>query len=58
MNGVRTAEGGEGVTGAMIRARIRVDGKLLFMRIIHPQIHPCSTPAGNAALHAAKGAGR
>ena len=28
MDGVRTAEGGEGVTGAMIRARIRVDGKL------------------------------
>ena len=28
MDGVRTAEGGEGVTGAMIRARIRVDGRL------------------------------
>ena len=28
MDGVRTAEGGEGVTGAMIRARIWVDGKL------------------------------
>ena len=26
MDGVRTAEGGEGVTGAMIRARIWVDG--------------------------------
>ena len=26
--GVRTAEGGEGVTGAMIRARIWVDGRL------------------------------
>ena len=25
MDGVRTAEGGEGVTGAMIRARIWVD---------------------------------
>ena len=28
MDGVRTAEGGEGVTGAMIRARIWVDGRL------------------------------
>ena len=28
MEGVRTAEGGEGVAGAMIRARIRVDGRL------------------------------
>ena len=28
MDGVRTAEGGEGVTGAIIRARIRVDGRL------------------------------
>jgi hypothetical protein len=28
MDGVRTAEGGEGVTGAMIRARIRADGRL------------------------------
>ena len=28
MDGVRTAKGGEGVTGAMIRARIRVDGRL------------------------------
>ena len=28
MDGVRTVEGGEGVTGAMIRARIRVDGRL------------------------------
>ena len=28
MNGVRAAEGGEGVTGAMIRARIWVDGRL------------------------------
>ena len=28
MAGVRTAEGGEGVTGAMIRARIWVDGRL------------------------------
>ena len=28
MGGVRTAEGGEGVTGAMIRARIWVDGRL------------------------------
>ena len=28
MDGVRTAEGGEGVTGAMIRARIRVAGRL------------------------------
>ena len=28
MDGARTAEGGEGVTGAMIRARIRVDGRL------------------------------
>ena len=29
MDGVRTEEGGgEGVTGAMIRARIRVDGRL------------------------------
>ena len=28
MDGVRTAEGCEGVTGAMIRARIRVDGRL------------------------------
>ena len=28
MDGVRTAEGGEGVAGAMIRARIRVDGRL------------------------------
>ena len=28
MGGVRTGEGGEGVTGAMIRARIRVDGRL------------------------------
>ena len=28
MDGVRTAEGGEGVTGAMIRARIWVDGGL------------------------------
>ena len=27
MDGVRTAEGGEEVTGAMIRARIRVDGR-------------------------------
>ena len=27
MDGVRTAEGGEGVTGAMIRARIWVDGR-------------------------------
>ena len=28
MDGVRTAERGEGVTGAIIRARIRVDGRL------------------------------
>ena len=28
MDGVRTAEGGEGVTGGMIRARIWVDGRL------------------------------
>ena len=28
MDGVRTVEGGEGVTGAIIRARIRVDGRL------------------------------
>ena len=28
MDGVKTAEGAEGVTGAMIRARIRVDGRL------------------------------
>ena len=28
MDGVRTAEGGEGVAGAMIRARIWVDGRL------------------------------
>ena len=28
MDGVRTVEGGEGVTGAMIRARIRLDGRL------------------------------
>ena len=28
MDGARTAEGGKGVTGAMIRARIRVDGRL------------------------------
>ena len=28
MDGVRTAEGGEGVTGVMIRARIWVDGRL------------------------------
>ena len=28
MDGVRTAEGGEGVTGAMIRARIWVAGRL------------------------------
>ena len=28
MDGVRTAEGGEGVTSAMLRARIRVDGRL------------------------------
>ena len=28
MDGARTAEGGEGVTGAMIRARLRVDGRL------------------------------
>ena len=28
MDGVRTAEGGEGVSGAMIRARIWVDGRL------------------------------
>ena len=28
MDGVRTAEGGEGVTGAIIRAGIRVDGRL------------------------------
>ena len=28
MDGVRAVEGGEGVTGAMIRARIRVDGRL------------------------------
>ena len=28
MDGVRTAEWGEGVTGAMIRARIRLDGRL------------------------------
>ena len=28
MAGVRTAEGGEGVTGAKIRARIWVDGRL------------------------------
>ena len=28
MDGVRTAEGGEGVTGAIIRARIWVDGRL------------------------------
>ena len=28
MDGVRTVEGGEGVTGAMIRARIWVDGRL------------------------------
>ena len=28
MDGVRIAEGGEGVTGAMIRARIWVDGRL------------------------------
>ena len=28
MEGVRTAEEGEGVAGAMIRARIRVDGRL------------------------------
>ena len=28
MDGVRTAEGSEGVTGAMIRARIWVDGRL------------------------------
>ena len=28
MDGARTAEGGEGVIGAMIRARIRVDGRL------------------------------
>ena len=28
MDGARTAEGGEGVTGAMIRARIRVYGRL------------------------------
>ena len=28
MDGVRTAEGGEGVTEAMVRARIRVDGRL------------------------------
>ena len=28
MDGVRTGEGGEGVTGAMIRARIWVDGRL------------------------------
>ena len=27
MDGVRTAEGGEGVTGVMIRARIWVDGE-------------------------------
>ena len=27
MDGVRTSEGGEGVTGAMIRARIWVDGR-------------------------------
>ena len=27
-DGVRTVEGGEGVTGAMIRARIRLDGRL------------------------------
>ena len=29
MDGVRTAEGGEGVTGAMIRARIWIDGRLV-----------------------------
>ena len=28
MDGARTVEGGKGVTGAMIRARIRVDGRL------------------------------
>ena len=28
MDGARTAEVGKGVTGAMIRARIRVDGRL------------------------------
>ena len=28
MDGARTAEGGEGVTEAMVRARIRVDGRL------------------------------
>ena len=28
MDGVRTAKGGEGVTGAMIRARLWVEGKL------------------------------
>ena len=28
IDGARTAKVGEGVTGAMIRARIRVDGKL------------------------------
>ena len=28
MDGARTGEGGKGVTGAMIRARIRVDGRL------------------------------
>ena len=28
MDGARTAEGGEGVTSAMVRAQIRVDGRL------------------------------
>ena len=28
MDGARTGEGGKGVTGAMIRARTRVDGRL------------------------------
>ena len=28
MDGARTGEGGKGVTGAIIRARIRVDGRL------------------------------
>ena len=28
MDGARTGEGGKGVTGAMIRARVRVDGRL------------------------------
>ena len=30
MDGVRTVKGGEGVTSAMLRARIRVDGRLAF----------------------------